>query len=255
MAYGRWLVDKGYDQTAREVVWPIVRNDLNYVAQYWHESSIDFWSSPRGTYLVDAFFIRAVQHRALVAGAAFARAVGEQCAVCEGQGPQVLCSMQGFRRVGEEMGIVVADMVNGTVADRSGYDASTVFASIFNFDPEAGCEERTFQPCSEGMLRNQKEVVDQFRVWVINAGIEAGRPVAIGRFPGDMDDNDHGMDIYIPFMGYKWYLADRYRKPLVCLYPRRRRTTLRFSLGVRKIRLHHHRQHLSSLLASHLPGR
>ena len=192
MMYGRWLIDRKYEGVAKDAVWPVVRNDLNYVAQYWHEGSIDFWSSARGPYLVDGFFIRAVQHRALVMGAAFARAVGEECVVCEGQAPQVLCSMQRFRMVGEEKGIVVADLSNGTVGGRSGYDANTLFAAVFNFDAEAGCEERTFQPCSEVMLRNHKEVVDRFRGWVINAGVEAGRPVAVGRFPEDDDIGDDG---------------------------------------------------------------
>ena len=33
--YARWLIDNGYESTALEVVWPVARNDLEYVAQYW----------------------------------------------------------------------------------------------------------------------------------------------------------------------------------------------------------------------------
>lgn len=35
MAYGEWLVDNGYKETATKIVWPVIRNDLEYVAQYW----------------------------------------------------------------------------------------------------------------------------------------------------------------------------------------------------------------------------
>jgi glucoamylase len=35
MAYGEWLVDNSYTDTAKNIIWPVVRNDLEYVAQYW----------------------------------------------------------------------------------------------------------------------------------------------------------------------------------------------------------------------------
>jgi glucoamylase len=33
--YAKWLVDNGYASTASSIIWPIVQNDLNYVAEYW----------------------------------------------------------------------------------------------------------------------------------------------------------------------------------------------------------------------------
>lgn len=33
--YAKWLIDNGYPKTAQEVVWPVIRNDLYYTAQYW----------------------------------------------------------------------------------------------------------------------------------------------------------------------------------------------------------------------------
>jgi glucoamylase len=35
IAYSKWLINNGYSSTASSVVWPIIKNDLNYVAQYW----------------------------------------------------------------------------------------------------------------------------------------------------------------------------------------------------------------------------
>jgi hypothetical protein len=36
ISYANWLIKNGYSATATHIVWPIVRNDLNYVAQYWY---------------------------------------------------------------------------------------------------------------------------------------------------------------------------------------------------------------------------
>jgi glucoamylase len=35
IGYSKWLINNNYQSTVSNVIWPIVRNDLNYVAQYW----------------------------------------------------------------------------------------------------------------------------------------------------------------------------------------------------------------------------
>lgn len=35
IGYAKWLINNNYQSTVSSVIWPIVRNDLNYVAQYW----------------------------------------------------------------------------------------------------------------------------------------------------------------------------------------------------------------------------
>lgn len=35
ISYANWLIDNGYTDTAKQIVWPVVKNDLTYVAQYW----------------------------------------------------------------------------------------------------------------------------------------------------------------------------------------------------------------------------
>ena len=35
IAYSKWLINNGYTSTVTSLVWPIIQNDLNYVAQYW----------------------------------------------------------------------------------------------------------------------------------------------------------------------------------------------------------------------------
>ena len=59
-------------------------------------------------------------------------------------------------------------MASTTVRDRSGVDSATVLASIYNWDPAAGCDPLTLQPCSDRALANLKAVVDGFRSYPIN---------------------------------------------------------------------------------------
>lgn len=61
-----------------------------------------------------------------------------------------------------------------------------LLASIHGFDPAAGCDAATFQPCSDQALASHKVIVDAFRpLYGINHGIPASFAVAIGRYPED----------------------------------------------------------------------
>ena len=35
ITYAKWLVANGYTSTASSLVWPVIQNDLSYVAQHW----------------------------------------------------------------------------------------------------------------------------------------------------------------------------------------------------------------------------
>ncbi|KAF1976888.1 hypothetical protein BU23DRAFT_626501 [Bimuria novae-zelandiae CBS 107.79] len=173
-----------------------------YSWQLWHQPSIDFWSSIRKVNLVDSVFGRAVQHHTLFKGAVFARVIRKECPICETQAPQILCTMQSFRKVGEDKSTIVPELVNTEVSERSGRDTSTILGSVLNFDLDAECNDETFQPCSQPMLRKHKEVVDSFRGWSINNGVGAGKAVATGRFPEDGEGND----VRLPG-GNAWYVG------------------------------------------------
>ncbi|KAJ5150854.1 uncharacterized protein N7482_010106 [Penicillium canariense] len=189
IAFGQWLIkliqDNGYTTQATNIVWPIVRNDLSYVTQYWNSSGYDLWEEVSG----ESFFTTAVQHRALVEGSKFASQVGSSCSFCDLQAPQVLCFLQSFW--------------TGTYtlanfgSSRTGKDANTLLGTIHTFDPEASCDDTTFQPCSARALANHKVVTDSFRsVYTINSGISSGVAVAVGRYPEDSYYN-----------GNPWYLC------------------------------------------------
>lgn len=177
IAYGRWLLANGYSDAATNIVWPIVRNDLEYVAQYWNQTSFDLWEEVQGS----SFFTTAAQHRALVEGSTFAPSVGATCANCDSQAPQVLCLLQQYWN-----GEYIISNININTG-RSGKDANSILSSIQTYDPDAGCDDTTFQPCSPRMLANHKSVTDSFRsTYGINSGIAAGSAVAVGRYSEDV---------------------------------------------------------------------
>ncbi|CRG92441.1 glucoamylase [Talaromyces islandicus] len=186
IAYGNHLISKGSKSVVLSNIWPIVENDLSYVAQYWNQTGYDLWEEVQGS----SFFTIASQHKALVEGNTFATSLGKSCAGCVSQAPQVLCFLQSFWNGSA----VISNLGN---SGRSGLDANSLLGSIHTFDPSAACDDATFQPCSSRALSNHKVVVDSFRsVYSINSGIAAGSAPAIGRYP---EDSYQG--------GNPWYLC------------------------------------------------
>lgn len=83
IAYGNQLISKGKESVVKSNIWPIVSNDLNYVTQYWNQTGFDLWEEIQGS----SFFTVAAQHRALVEGSTFAKALGVTCDGCDSQAP------------------------------------------------------------------------------------------------------------------------------------------------------------------------
>ena len=186
ITYGNYLIAQDKKALALSNVWPIVQNDLAYVAQYWNQTGFDLWEEVQGS----SFFTIAAQHKSLVQGDAFAAALGESCENCASQAPQILCFLQSFWN-GEA---VVSNL--GT-SGRTGLDANSLLANILTFDPAASCDDATFQPCSSRALSNHKKVVDSFRsVYGINSANAAGSAAAIGRYSEDVYQG-----------GNPWYVA------------------------------------------------
>jgi glucoamylase len=174
IAYSRWLISNEYNSTALSIIWPIISNDLSYVEGNWNQTGFDLWEEINGS----SFFTIAVQHRALVEGAALATQLGQTCPGCISQAPQILCFLQSFW--------TGSFILANTNSGRSGKDANSLLGSIHTFDPAAGCDDSTFQPCSDMALANHKVVTDSFRsIYAINSGIPEGTAVAVGRYPED----------------------------------------------------------------------
>ncbi|OBT61380.1 hypothetical protein VE03_09247 [Pseudogymnoascus sp. 23342-1-I1] len=186
ITYGNYLIAQDKADVALSNVWPLVQNDLAYVAQYWDQTSFDLWEEVQG----NSFFTTAAQHKALVLGDAFATALGESCANCASQAPQILCFLQTYW---DGTGVVS----NLGTSGRTGLDANSLLSNIATFDPAAACDDETFQPCSSRALSNHKAVVDSFRtVYGINSANAAGSAAAVGRY---------SEDVYMG--GNPWYLA------------------------------------------------
>ncbi|KOS23231.1 Glucoamylase [Escovopsis weberi] len=187
IAYSKWLIANGYQSTV-DSIWPVVRNDLNYVTQYWNQTGFDLWEEVKGS----SFFTIANQHRALVEGANLAATLGQSGATYSSIAPQILCFMQTFW---VSSGGYIDSNINQDNG-RSGKDINSVLTAIHTFDPSIGCDSATFQPCSDKALSNLKVVVDSMRFYKVNAGIPVGKASAIGRYPEDVYYN-----------GNPWYLA------------------------------------------------
>lgn len=154
-----------------------------------NQTGYDLWEEVSGS----SFFTTANQHRALVQGAALASALGTSCNACGTVAPQILCFLQSFWS--SSSGFIVANINENN--GRTGKDTNTILSSISTFDPAAGCDANTFQPCSDKALANHKVVTDSFRsVYSINSGIAEGTAVAVGRYPEDVYYN-----------GNPWYLC------------------------------------------------
>ncbi|KAJ2901455.1 glycoside hydrolase family 15 protein [Zalerion maritima] len=177
IGYAKWLVANGYPETASEVAWPVIRNDVAYVAQYWNNTGFDLWEEVSGS----SFFTIASQYRALVEANALATDVGTTCSACEAIAPHLLCFMQSFWS--DSLGGINSNINQNN--GRTGLDANSILTSIHSFDPSLGCDSLTFQPCSDKALSNHKAVTDSFRSWSINSGIAQGSAVAVGRYIED----------------------------------------------------------------------
>lgn len=178
ITYSKWLLANGEKSVVTRQIWPVIRNDLAYVGQYWSNTGFDLWEEVEGS----SFFTTAVQHRALVEGAGLARRIGRKCLACSSQAPQVLCFLQKYWN-----GTYIVANFPTNDNGRSAIDANTLLGSIHTFDPNAACDDSTFQPCSAKALANHKVVTDSFRkIYKINSGIGQGSAVAVGRYKEDV---------------------------------------------------------------------
>ena len=189
IAYAKSLIAANDKSTVVNVIWPVVQNDLNYVAQYWNETGFDLWEEVDGS----SFWITAVQHRALVEGAAFATSIGKTCSGCTAEAPSLLCFLQDYWNGNS---IISNINLQGSYG-RSGLDCNSILTSIHTYDPSASCSNSTFQPCSSYALSNHFAYVNSFRsLYPLNSGVNSSSAVAVGRY---------SEDVY--FNGNPWFLC------------------------------------------------
>ncbi|KIJ22346.1 glycoside hydrolase family 15 protein, partial [Sphaerobolus stellatus SS14] len=187
ITFANYLLTQNNVTYVNSTLWPLINNDLGYVRDNWSSSTFDLWEEVNS----NSFFTTAVQHRSLREGVTLATALG-QTGVVSGfntQAANLLCFLQSYWNGN----FITANTGGG----RSGIDANTVLTSVHTFDPLAGCDAVTFQPCSDKALANHKVYVDSFRAtYALNAGIASNAAVATGRYK---EDSYQG--------GNPWYLT------------------------------------------------
>ncbi|KAJ7486155.1 glycoside hydrolase family 15 protein [Mycena galericulata] len=187
ITYADWLLKNTSASNVLNTLWPIIKLDLDYVAANWNQTGFDLWEEIESS----SFFTTAVQHRSLRQGAALATALGQTATTYTTQANNVLCFLQSYWNP------TGAHITANTGGGRSGIDANTALASIHTFDPTAGCDANTFQPCSDKALSSLKVYTDSFRsIYGINSGIASDAAVATGRYPEDVYQG-----------GNPWYLT------------------------------------------------
>ncbi|KAH9480597.1 Glucoamylase [Psilocybe cubensis] len=190
ITYANWLLSQSNNTFVTNTLWPIIKTDLDYTAATWNLTGFDLWEEVSSS----SYFTSASQHRALREGAALAARIGQTSVVSAytKEADNVLCFLQSYWNPSQGF------MTSNTGGGRSGKDANTALASVHNFDPEAGCDSVTFQPCSDKALSSLKVYVDAFRsgIYPINNGIASNAAVATGRYTEDVYYN-----------GNPWYLT------------------------------------------------
>ncbi|KAB5589453.1 hypothetical protein CTheo_7107 [Ceratobasidium theobromae] len=162
-------------------IWPIVEIDLDYVAYHWNVTGFNLWEEVVGS----CHFTVAAQIRGLKQGADLAKTLNkkDKYTFWNTEAENALCFFQDFWDPNQS---VIVSNINCDGPCRDTVDIGSVFTAIRNFDPAAGCDNATFQPCSELALRNLKEVVDSMRgTYPINSKRADNEAIAIGRFTND----------------------------------------------------------------------
>lgn len=193
ITYSKWLAEQSEEgeTEARDVIWPVIANDLNYVGQYWNSSGFDLWEEVYGA----SFFTTQSQYRALIEGGQLAERLGVDCGDACDEAPEVACFLNSAYWNGEYF---VSNVQSTNQPGRTGRDANSMLGSNVAFDLNASCDSPSIQPCASRALASFKQWVDGFRdaeAYPINAGIPQNEAIAVGRYTEDVYYN-----------GCPWYL-------------------------------------------------
>lgn len=184
------------------VYWPLIYNDLLYVAQYWNTSSYDLWEEVNG----NSFFTTTAQHRALVQGSIWAQRLNKTCAPCQ-QAPQLACFLANS--FWNETGNYLLANINANQVNRSQINADPILAAMHAFDINATCDAAALQPCNSRALATHKVWVDSFRnLYPINENATAPAAILTGRYPEDTYYT--GNPWYITTLAAAEFLYDAY---------------------------------------------
>ena len=154
-----------------------ISNDLNYVGEYWNQTTYDLWEEAPGS----SFFTLQSQYRALAQGSQLASKLELNCPSCDSQAAEILCFLRSFWN-----GSTFVANIN-TGVERSGIDLNILLGALVAFDTNATCHGEPVQPCSPKILASHKALVDVFRqIYPINRNLNSSEAAHVGRYPEDV---------------------------------------------------------------------
>jgi GH15 family glucan-1,4-alpha-glucosidase len=192
----------------------VIKNDLEYVANYWTTDGYDLWEEVTGQH----FFTEMVQYRALTEGAELATTLGDTGAATYYLKEAALIKTNLANFWSSDDGYLISTI--GT--SRDGLDCGTLLGALH------GNGKRGFgvyQASSDEVLVTLQALVDAMTsLYTINSA--SGAPgVAIGRYPSDVYNvSPPSPRPFPPLM--KTGSRHLLRKPLVHLHLHRRRSPL-----------------------------
>ncbi|KAI0037742.1 glycoside hydrolase family 15 protein, partial [Auriscalpium vulgare] len=190
--YADWLLTQRNGTWVADALWPSILVDLRFTHHRFNSSSFDLWWPPvwGGVYWTSA-----LQHRALHAVARLGRKLGREIDVKDfkNRATMILEYMQAcFTFWNPEEGFMAETTIRDVKQGRGGIGTAPLSLSIFNYDPELGCDAATFQPCSDRALSALKVVGDAFKkVYPIAENIPAGHPTCMGMYLEEKDAHAH----------------------------------------------------------------
>ncbi len=150
-------------------------------------SGIPVWEEVQGAH----FFTLQVQKRALLEGAAFARALndGGAAAYYDQQAAAINTKLQSFWSSGQNR----VNAYQG-VNNRAGIDCAVLLGSLHGWNQTSvatSTDPSLFGPASDRILATHRQYVDAFRgLYPINNNAAAPTAVATGRYPEDVYSGD-----------------------------------------------------------------
>jgi len=172
--YAYWLLDHGGNALVTEVLWPSIHIDLLWITMVWNRTSYELDELSN----TNSYWTSSVQYHALRDGSRLAQKIGLTWDVpkFEATARSVLDFMQTFWD-GNDGYLRASTDLSRTV------DIASLFATVYNFDIEAGCDAETFQPCSDKALSTIKVSVERFKtLYEVTRNYPPNKGSALGLF-------------------------------------------------------------------------
>ncbi|RKO97974.1 hypothetical protein CXG81DRAFT_15603 [Caulochytrium protostelioides] len=190
-----WVSRGGNGTVVTEYLYPIIKNDLDYVVNHWSDQTCDLWEEVRSAH----FFTRFVQRMGLLVGAQLARDQNET-AVADGytrHADEITQSLEQFWDTDAQIVRVSLDVALGKT---NHLDCGTVMSALHGY-----MNDGVYGPASDRMLATTTALVDSFGFYPLNQVTHDNNnqtlAYAVGRYASDVYDGYHTSE------GNPWFMC------------------------------------------------